>query len=106
VNRQTRTDLAHGAEAAATGLEAAQINPATPAGAAHYSAVLQPILNHILRGSTPPDGAAPTDDGDPEPQSAGGLTMAAIDKMSAEEIADRWDEVAAVIKAEREGAKS
>jgi len=103
VKRQTRTDLAHGVEAGALGLEAAGINPATPAGTAHYQAVLGPILATVLRpGSEPPADDARASDDDPAAAAGGALTsMADVGKLSAEEVADRWDEVAAVIKAAR-----
>lgn len=75
------------------------LDPASDAGQRHVNALLPGMLRHFSsRASSTAD---PAPDAQASP-SAGGLTMADVDRMTAQEAADRWDEVAAVIKAERE----
>jgi len=98
-------DTATQAGAAAIGsVMSLGLDPGSDAGQRHVNAVLPGMLRHFSSPAPSTADPAPDDDAQALP-SAGGLTMADVDRMTAQEISDRWDEVAAVIKAERK-AKS
>jgi len=81
------------------------LDPASDAGQRHVNALLPGMLRHFSSPAPSTTDPAPDDDAQ-APPSAGGLTMADVDRMTAEQIAANWDAVAAVIKAQREGTKS
>ncbi len=80
-------------------------DPASDVGHRHVNAVLPGMLRHFSSPASSTADPAPDDDAQ-APPSAGGLTMADVDQMTAEEVADRWPEVAAVFEAVRKRAKS
>lgn len=92
--------------AAVRGIRAAGLDPASDEGQRHLNAVIGPVLRHA---SAPPvDDRAndPQADDDPAPDDQLSARLAAIDAMSAQDVADNWDQVAATLKEARLAGRS
>ncbi len=93
--------------AAVRGVRAAGLDPASDEGQRHLHAVIGPVLRHVSgpqQSDQEPGGGDPLPDPDGQDQLA--VKLAAIDKMSAEEVAANWDQVAAVLKEARLAGRS